>query len=65
MGDYLASKYFEKMSFRAGVHFESGKLCVLNQTTGDNEILNDFGIHRLEMYHSDEKGIRIPLWDIR
>ena len=27
--------------------------------------LNDFGIHRLEMYHSDEKGIRIPLWDIR
>lgn len=27
--------------------------------------LNDFGIHRLEMYHSDEKGARIPLWDIR
>lgn len=27
--------------------------------------VNDFGIHRLEMYHSDEKGARIPLWDIR
>lgn len=27
--------------------------------------VNDFGIHRLEMYHSDEKGAWIPLWDIR
>ena len=45
MGDYLASKYFEKMSFRAGVHLELGKLCVLNQLTGTNETLNDFGIH--------------------
>lgn len=27
--------------------------------------VNDFGIHRLEMYHADEKGAWIPLWDIR
>lgn len=25
----------------------------------------DFALHRLEMYHADEKGNWIPLWDIR
>lgn len=27
--------------------------------------INDFGIHRLEMYHVDEKGDYLPLWDIK
>lgn len=45
MGDLFATKYIEKMSFRAGVHFEQGKLSVLNQNTGMFETMNDFGIH--------------------
>ena len=45
MGDLLSTKYFERMSFRAGVHFEQGKLSVLNQATDQFETMNDFGIH--------------------
>ncbi|MBR5776928.1 MAG: hypothetical protein IKY22_00450 [Bacteroidales bacterium] len=45
MADMFSSKYFERMSFRAGLHFEQGKLSVLNQQTGAFETLNDFGIH--------------------
>ena len=37
---------------------------VLSQLSA-NLAVNDFGIHRLEMYHSDEKGAWIPLWDIK
>jgi len=27
--------------------------------------VDDFGVHRLEMYHCDEKGDYLPLWDIK
>ena len=45
MGDLLSTQYFERMSFRAGVHFEQGKLSVLNQASNEFETMNDFGIH--------------------
>jgi len=56
------------------LHLSAGSAMNLKPETILEEILanypsqltvNDFGIHRLEMYHSDEKGARIPLWDIR
>ena len=59
---------------RLYLHLSAGSAMNLKPETILEEILasypsqmtlNDFGIHRLEMYHSDEKGARIPLWDIR
>lgn len=56
------------------LHLSAGSAMNLKPETILEEILtnyatklsvSDFGIHRLEMYHSDEKGARIPLWDIR
>ena len=56
------------------LHLSAGSAMNLKPETILEEVLkqyssgltiNDFGIHRLEMYHSDEKGTRIPLWDIR
>ncbi len=43
--DRSATKYYERMSYRAGLHYEYGKLSVLNQNTGDFEIMNEFGVH--------------------
>ena len=45
MGDHFSNSYLGKMSFRAGMHFEQGKLQILNQTEGDYEMMNDFGVH--------------------
>ncbi len=64
----------EEAGIKLYLHLSAGSAMNLKPETILEEILavyssrmsvNDFGIHRLEMYHSDEKGARIPLWDIR
>ncbi len=56
------------------LHLSAGSAMNLKPETILEELLamydsglkvSDFGIHRLEMYHADEKGAWIPLWDIR
>lgn len=64
----------ENEGIKLYLHLSAGSAMNLKPETILEEVLeqyssrltgNDFGIHRLEMYHSDEKGARIPLWDIK
>lgn len=70
----LSSSVPEKEGIKLYLHLSAGSAMNLKPETILEEVLanypsqltvNDFGIHRLEMYHGDEKGARIPLWDIR
>lgn len=56
------------------LHLSAGSMMNLKPETileeviskaGINMNVNDFGIHRLEMYHANEEGNWIPLWDIK
>ncbi len=56
------------------LHLSAGSAMNLKPETILDDILShgtfswkteDFALHRLEMYHADEKGNWIPLWDIR
>lgn len=56
------------------LHLSAGSAMNLKPETILEDILShgmfswkveDFALHRLEMYHADEKGNWIPLWDIR
>lgn len=56
------------------LHLSAGSAMNLKPETILEDILShgtiswkteDFSLHRLEMYHADEKGNWIPLWDIR
>ncbi len=56
------------------LHLSAGSAMNLKPETVLEDILfhgafswktEDFALHRLEMYHADEKGNWIPLWDIR
>ncbi len=72
--EMLSSSIPDQTGIKLYLHLSAGSAMNLKPETILEEVLesyntqltvSDFGIHRLEMYHSDEKGARIPLWDIR
>ena len=70
----LCCNALENNGVKLYLHLSAGSAMNLKPETILEELLasydsglkvSDFGIHRLEMYHADEKGAWIPLWDIR